>query len=142
MSKKKDNKIWKDRKRNWCGLPWTFTIYSFDEERVYVEQGVLNKRLDECRMYRILDLSVTRSFGQRIFGMGTIHVHSSDRSLKDFEIKNVKHVMDVKEQLSELVEQMRDKKRVTSREFIHDSDHDYDHDDHDGYDDDDYDDHH
>ena len=128
MSKKKDNKIWKDRKRNWCGLPWTFTIYSFDEERVYVEQGVL--------------ISVTRSLGQRIFGMGTIHVHSSDRSLKDFEFKNVKHVMDVKEQLSELVEQMRDKKRVTSREFIHDSDHDFDHDDHDGYDDDDYDDHH
>ena len=34
------------------------------------------------------------------------------------EIKNIKHVMQVKEELSENVEIMRDKKRVTSREFL------------------------
>ena len=22
--------LWKERKRIWCGLPWTFTVYSFD----------------------------------------------------------------------------------------------------------------
>lgn len=56
-----------ERKRIWCGLPWTFTIYSFDTERFYIKSGFLNQRQDEVRLYRILDLSVTRTLGQRIF---------------------------------------------------------------------------
>jgi uncharacterized membrane protein YdbT with pleckstrin-like domain len=130
MSKLKGNKLWRDRKRLWCGLPWTFTIYSLDDERLYVETGILSKREDECRLYRVLDISLSRSFGQRLFGLGTIEVHSSDRTLKDFQIKNIKHSHDVKELISRQVEVMRDKKRVSSREFIGDGEHD-------GYDDDD-----
>ncbi len=114
--------LWKSRKRLWCGLPWTFTVYSFDEERLYVEKGFLSKRQDELRLYRVLDLSVVRSFSQRIFGMGTILIKSSDKSLGDFELTNIKNVMDVKEQLSELVEVNRDKKHVVSREFMGDND--------------------
>ena len=90
--------LWRERKRIWCGLPWTFTVYSFDEERFYLESGFLNQRHDEVRLYRILDVSVTRSLLQRIFGMGTIHVNSSDQTLGDFEIKNIKNVMAINEQ--------------------------------------------
>ena len=39
-------------------------------------------------------------------------------TLGDFEIKNIKNVMDVKEQLSALVEIQRDQKRVYTRENI------------------------
>lgn len=114
-------RLWKERKRIWCGLPWTFTVYSFDEDRFYIDTGILNKRQDEVRLYRIMDVSVTRSLMQRIFGMGTIQVKSSDKSTGDFEIKNIKNVMDVKEQLSELIEKNRDKKHVVSREYMYDS---------------------
>lgn len=110
--------LWKERKRIWCGLPWTFTIYSYDEERCYIKTGVLNQREDEVRLYRIQDLTVTRSLLQRIFGMGTILVNSSDKTMGDFEIKNIKNVMEVKEKLSELVELQRDKKRVYTRENV------------------------
>ena len=72
----------------------------------------------QVRLYRIQDLTVTRSLSQRIFGMGTILVNSSDKTLGDFEIKNIKNVMDVKEQLSALVEIQRDQKRVYTRENI------------------------
>ena len=105
--------LWKERKRIWCGLPLTFTVYSYDNERFYVKSGFLNQRL-----YRNQDLTVTRSLSQRIFGMGTILVNSSDKTLGDFEIKNIKNVMDVKEQLSSLVEIQRDQKRVYTRENI------------------------
>ena len=83
-----------------------------------VKSGFLNQRQDEVRLYRIQDLTVTRSLSQRIFGMGTILVNSSDKTLGDFEIKNIKNVMDVKEQLSSLVEIQRDQKRVYTRENI------------------------
>jgi uncharacterized membrane protein YdbT with pleckstrin-like domain len=118
--------MWKERKRIWCGLPFTFTTYSGDETRLFVDKGFLNKKQDEVQLYRILDLSVSRSLGQRIFGLGTIQICSSDKTLGDFELKNIKHVMQVKEELSRNVEIMRDKKRVTSREFLgHDE---YEHD--------------
>ena len=110
--------LWKERKRIWCGLPWTFTVYGFDEERLYIESGFLTKRQDEVRLYRILDLSITMSLTQRIFDMGTIHVNSSDKSLNNFELKNVKNVREVKEILSELVETQRDRKRVSTREYV------------------------
>ena len=112
--------MWKARKRIWCGLPWTFTVYSFDEERLYVESGILNKEQSEMRLYRILDISLTRSFIQRIFGMGTIHLTTSDRSDHKLDLINVKEPKEVKEQLSQKIEACRDSKRVSTREFIGD----------------------
>ncbi|MBQ8040345.1 MAG: PH domain-containing protein [Lachnospiraceae bacterium] len=114
--------LWKERKRIWCGLPWTFTVYSFDEERIFVDTGFFNKRQDEIRMYRVLDITVTRKFGQRLFGMGSIQLKTSDKTMGDFEIKNIKNVMDVKMQLSDLIEANREKKRVVSREFMSSND--------------------
>lgn len=110
--------LWRERKRLWCGLPWTFTVYSFDEERIFVDTGFWNKKQDEIRMYRVLDITVTRKFGQRIFGMGSIQLKTSDKTMGDFEIKNIKKVMDVKMQLSDLIEANREKKRITGREFM------------------------
>lgn len=110
--------VWRERRRIWCGLPWTFTIYSFDIERLYIESGFFNQRQDEVRLYRVLDLSVTRTLLQRIFGMGTIHINSSDKTLSNFELKNIRDVKGVKEKLSNLVEEQRDNKRVSTREFI------------------------
>lgn len=52
--------VWTERKRIWCGLPLTFTIYSYDEERFYIKTGFLNQREDEVRLYRVQDLTVTK----------------------------------------------------------------------------------
>ncbi|MDE6759813.1 MAG: PH domain-containing protein [Lachnospiraceae bacterium] len=112
--------VWSDRKRTLFGLPLSFTKYMLSEERLFIEQGFLNKKEDEVRLYRIMDVSLTRSFGQRIFGVGTIHCCSADKSLGDFDILSVKNPKDVKEQLSQLVEAQRDAKRVTNREYMDD----------------------
>lgn len=117
-------RLFRDRKRNWCGLPWSFTIYSFDEERIFIESGVFTKKEDEVRLYRVLDISLTRSFIQRIFKMGTITIDSSDKTLKCFQMKNIKNPREVKEQLSQLVEEERQRKRITGREYMVDHDHD------------------
>ena len=114
---------WKQRKRIWCGLPWTFTVYSLSEDRLFIDSGVFTKKQDEVRLYRVLDVSLKRSLGQRIFGMGTIHICSSDKTMKDFDLINIKNSKDVKEMISEFVETQREKKRVVSREYMTD-DHD------------------
>ena len=86
------------------------------EDRLFVETGLLNLTQNEVRLYRILDLQLKRSIGQRIFGVGSIIVSSSDKSLGTFEIKNIKNSANVKEMLSVQVEQQREEKRVYSRE--------------------------
>ena len=112
------NFIWKERKRNALGLPWTFTKYALTDDRLFITSGLLKTVEDEVRLYRIMDLSLSQTLSQKIFGIGTILVSSADKSMRDFEIKNIKKPRDVKEQLSKLVEENRDKKRVTNREFM------------------------
>ncbi len=123
MSEKENKEIlWRERKRNAIGLPWTFTVYSFTAERLFVESGLFTAVEDEVRLYRVLDLSLSRTLWQKLFKMGTIKVDSADKSLGNFELKNIRRPKEVKEQLSELVEACRDKKRVTNREFMSDVD--------------------
>ncbi|MBR6172662.1 MAG: PH domain-containing protein [Eubacterium sp.] len=111
--------VWQDKKR-WCffGLPWTFTKYSMTEEKFLIDSGFLKKKQEEIRLYRILDLSLSRGLGQRIFGLGTITCNTADKTSPILVIKNIKHAEDVKEQISDLVERERDRKRVSSREFM------------------------
>ena len=117
--------IWSDRKRIFCGLPWTFTTYTLTSDRLFIETGVLGKHEDEVRLYRILDISLSRSFSQRIFGLGTIHCCSADKTMGDFDIINIKNPREVKERLAELVEHQRQAKHVTNRGVMtHDTDFD------------------
>ena len=123
------NIIWKERKR-WTlfALPFTFTKYSLSEECLYIQTGLFNWNEDEVKLYRITDLSLKRGLFQRLFGLGTIKCCSADKTLGDFEIKNIKNSKDIKNLISEYVEKERDKKRVGSREFFTSSNDDYDND--------------
>ncbi len=112
--------VWKDRKRNFLGLPWTFTKYALTQDRLFITTGLLKTEEDEVRLYRIMDITKSKTLWQKIFGMGTITVSSADKSLGNFELKNVKDVDRVKETISRLVEECRDKKRVSNREFMGD----------------------
>lgn len=125
------NIVWKDRKRTLFGLPWSFTKYSLSDDRLFISTGFLSTKEDEVRLYRIMDISLKRTLGQRILGLGTIKCCSADKTLGDFEIKNIKKSKDVKELLSEMVENERNRKKVTSREFIDHEDSEFD----DGHDD-------
>ena len=107
--------VWQDRRRIWCGLPWTFTKYELSREKLVIKSGLFTQNQDEVRLYRILDLSLTRSLGQRIFGLGTIRCNSVDKTMKNFEIKNIKDSENVKNRLSDLIEEARQRGRVSSR---------------------------
>lgn len=112
--------VWKDRKRTLLGLPLSFTVYSLDEERLFIKTGAFNVDEDEIRLYRIRDITLRRSFGQRLLGLGTIHCCSSDATMPEFDIKNIKKSREVRELLSQLTEVERQKKRVRSLETMDD----------------------
>ena len=68
LQKVKRNYIWKDRKRTFLGLPLSFTKYRMDADKLYIETGFFNSTEDEVRLYRITDVTLKRSFGQKLFG--------------------------------------------------------------------------
>lgn len=116
--------VWKDRKRTIFGLPLSFTVYKLTEEKLYIETGFLSKKEEEVRLYRVMDLTLNRPLGQRIFGLGTIHCCTADKSTPEFDIKKIKNSRDIKNLISDMVEKEREAKRVSSREFMDD---DFDH---------------
>lgn len=120
--------VWRDRKRTIFGLPLSFTVYTLTEEKLLVESGFFSKKEEEVRLYRIMDLTLLRPLGQRIFGVGTIHCCTADKTTPEFDILKVKKAKEVKELISDMVEKERMAKRITGREYMSDDDHDdFDH---------------
>lgn len=121
--------LWKDRKR-FMGMPLSFTRYKLTEDRLFVETGFFSTKYEEIVLYRIKDISLKRTLWQKICGVGTITVQSSDKTTPLLVIRNVKKSFAVKELLHESVEQQKLARRYRISEVIGD----------DGDDDDDFDD--
>lgn len=103
--------IWKDRKR-YFGLPLSFTRYAMSKDRLFLSVGFLSLKDEEVLLYRVRDISMTRSLGQRLFGVGTITVSSSDKSRPTLELVNIKDPTIVKEMIHEQVEDNKNRRRV------------------------------
>lgn len=108
---------WKDRKRI-LGIPITFTRYRLSDDRLFCEKGFLNIKQDEVLLYRVRDLQLNMSLGQRIFGVGTICVTSSDKSVPHLDLINVKNPRDVKELIHKSVEDAKDRRRMHTMEVM------------------------
>ena len=113
--------LWKDRKRR-LGLPLSFTRYALSEDRLFCETGLLNLKSDEVLLYRVRDLQLNMSLGQRIFGVGTVCVVSSDKSIPHLDLKNVKHPREVKELIHRQVEEMKRSRQMRVGEILDDGD--------------------
>ena len=115
--------VWKDRKR-YFGLPLSFTRYALSEDRLFLEKGLFNLEADEVLLYRVRDLELNLKITQRIFGVGTVKVHSSDHSVPLMELTNIKHPRDVKEQIHQAVEEAKEKRRMRTMEVMGDAGYD------------------
>ena len=108
--------LWKDRKR-YLGMPLSFTRYALSDDRLFLSVGFLSIKDEEILLYRIRDLSVSRSLGQRLFGVGSITVTSSDKSQPSLLLKNIKDPVAVKELIHSQVEEMKIRRKVRIGEF-------------------------
>ena len=111
--------IWQDRKR-YFGMPLSFTRYALSEDRLFLSVGFLNIKDEELLLYRVRDINTSRNLWQRMFGVGTITVSSSDKTTPSLELRNIKDPMAVKEMLHEQVEEMKIRRRVRFGEIMTD----------------------
>lgn len=111
--------LWSDRSRI-LGLPITFTKYGISEDRIFCEKGLLNMKFEEILLYRVWDISMKITLGQRIFGVGSILLQSSDKTAPVLEIKNIKNPREVKEMIHEQVEEVKVQRRMRFGEVLED----------------------
>ncbi|MBQ8642173.1 MAG: PH domain-containing protein [Clostridia bacterium] len=113
-----DTVLWRERKRTLFGLPLSFTVYTLTETKLFIKTGLFNIREEEIRLYRILDITLSRTLEERIFGLGTIHCCTADKTTPEFDIKRIKNCKEIRTLLSDQVEEERNSRYVGVREFM------------------------
>ena len=111
--------LWKDRRRR-LGLPLSFTRYEIYDDKLVLRKGFFKTTVDEIMVYRIMDIKLIRSLGQKLFGVGTVVLMSSDKSHPQLELKSIKQSDTVRNFLSELIDKQRTARGISSRELLGD----------------------
>lgn len=110
---------WSDRSRI-LGMPITFTKYSMSDDRIFCEKGLLSVKFEEILLYRVRDISMKITLGQRIFGVGSILLQSSDKTSPVLELRNIKNPREVKEMIHRQVEEIKVQRRMRFGEILED----------------------
>lgn len=103
--------IWKERKRI-MGLPISFIVYSLSKDRLFTDKGFLTKSEEQLYLYMVKDITLKRSMLQRIFGLGTVILYTSDPTEPQVLIENIPNSKDVKEIINEEVMKQKKERNV------------------------------
>ena len=103
----------RERKR-WVflGLPFTFTVYTVKEDLITVQKGFLNKKENDCYMYKVQDVELLHSLGERIFGLGTVKCYTGDTTDPELYLTHVRNSKQIKDFILEVSEKARQKRRT------------------------------
>lgn len=114
--------IWKDRRRR-LGLPLSFTRYRLIKNdkrnwcKLFAQIGFLFTHIEEINLYRIKDVSMHQSLGDKIFGTGTITIYSNDAAVPVIRLLHVCEPYKVRNMISGMVEEQRALHGVKYTEF-------------------------
>ena len=109
----------RERKRiTFFALPFSFTTYTLSAAKLVIKRGLLTSVEDEILLYRIMDVTLRRTLGQKIFGLGSLMVVSSDKTSPNVEIKNIKNYREFKNELDQRVAKERIRMRTRTSEMM------------------------
>lgn len=95
--------LWEDCKHiGFIPIPWV--KYSLTLDKVLLTKGLLSTTYDETRLFRVLDVTLTRTLSQKIFGIGTVIVKTSEETLV---LQGVKDSLKVKDLISDTANKNR-----------------------------------
>ncbi len=71
--------------------------YRLTNYRLFTERGLLSRQHDELELIRVDDVSVRQSFFQRLMGVGTISLLSTDASNPRLDLAGISRPLELKE---------------------------------------------
>ncbi len=104
-----------ERKR-WLffGLPFTFTKYTIREDMITTNTGLLKTVENDCYMYKVQDVQLTATLGEKLFGLGTVICFTGDTTDPRLELIHIKNSRAIKEFILEMSEKARLKRRTVN----------------------------
>ncbi len=110
---KETSETYVERKR-WVffGLPFTFTKYTVNEQVVTINAGLFNTTENDCYLYKIQDVELRTSLGERIFGLGTVACFTGDNTHPQLFLEHIKHAKEIKDYILHTSEEARRKRRT------------------------------
>ncbi len=96
------------------GIPWTFTTYHLRDDMVTIREGFFKRVENDCYMYKIVDVELTRTLMERMFGLGTIHCFTGDTTHTHMDLKHIKNSKEIKEYILKASEEARIKRRTVN----------------------------
>ena len=118
MAKAEIQYVWSDKKRTLFGLPLSFTRYFLTETKFITRKGFLSLEEDELELYKVVDKKMQLSFGQRLFGCGTIVLYVKDTDTPVKEVLSVKAPRRVAQLIDKYVDQQRDRFHIRGRDMM------------------------
>ena len=105
----------KERKR-WVflGLPFTFTKYIVKEDMITIDTGFWKKVENDCYMYKVQDVQLSASLGERMARLGTITCFTGDTTHPQLVLSHIKNSKAVKDFILEMSEEARLKRRTVN----------------------------
>ncbi len=106
---------------SWRWLEDIAARYDICQDRMIVRRGIFLKSLDEVELYRVKDIRLDFSLINQMAGIGTITITSSDETTRNaaLTLSHVEHAQRRREQLRNLVETARQKRRVREIDMMH-----------------------
>ena len=108
----------------WRWLKVRSQKFELTSERLRVTEGILNQKIDEIELYRVKDIAMERPLWMRMTGLASVLLDTSDRSMPKLTLPAISNGVELREQLREQIEEIRDKKRVREVDMEEPHDHD------------------
>lgn len=104
-----------ERKRwTFLGLPFTFTKYAVKEDVITINAGLLKSTENDCYMYKVQDVELTATLGEKLFGLGTVICYTGDTTHPRLVLEHIKHARTVKDFILKNSEEARLKRRTVN----------------------------
>lgn len=94
------------------GLPITFTKYTIKEDVITIDAGLLKTIQDDCYMYKVQDVTLSRSLCEKILGLGTVICRTGDITDPTLSLVHIKHSQEIKDYILTQSESERRKRRT------------------------------
>lgn len=102
----------------WSWLQTRTIRYRLTTERLFITTGLIGRRQNEMELFRIKDVAFSQTIGQRMLGLGTVRVISTDDSAPDISITGISEAEKLKDVLREHYRAARRREGMRATEFI------------------------
>lgn len=102
-----------EKKRTaFLGMPLFFTTYTITDELLTIKEGLLKITENDCYLYKIQDVTLTRTLMERMFGLGTITCHTGDTTNPVLTLSHIKNANEIKDYILRVSDELRLKRRT------------------------------